>query len=202
MCKHFPKIVLKLYRWRVTIIRMIMQLRFESTRSVFSVLLFATFLAQTTFSALAVESAEHRVVSIQDVKLRQIEAEKFMRISEFFTGRENTSGRVFIRSNPAQRGGLYFIARLEEKLTKLPAGMKVGIDFFEAGSAQMRQYIFEIPKVLQETNKLFLGLTDEGMLEKQLPVAWRVYLLNADESLHSELKSYLWEMPEKSAQAD
>jgi len=181
---------------------MTMQLRFELNRSVFSVLLFATFLAQTTFSALAVESPEHGGVSIQNVKLRQIEAEKFRRITEFFTGRENTSGRVFLRSDPAERGGLYFITRIDDKLTNLPAGMKVGIDFFEAGSAQMRQYIFALPMVLKETNKLFIGLTDEGMLEKQLPAAWRVYLLNPDESLHSELKSYLWEMPEKHVQAD
>lgn len=179
-----------------------MQQRFKFTRSALLAFCCTTVLSLSVFSALAVEFVERHSVSIQDVKLRQIEAEKFMRISEFFTGRENTSGRVFLRSNPAQRGGLYFIARLDEKLTTLPAGMKVGIDFFEAGSAQMRQYIFEIPKVLQETNKLFLGLTDEGMLEKQLPAAWRVYLLNPDESLHSELKSYLWEMPEKSAQAD
>jgi len=149
-----------------------------------------------TVGVVEVVAEDSQVIRIENVKLRQIEAEKFTRISEYFTGRENEGRRMFLRSNSESRGGLYFIARFSKPLDRFPPDLKVGIDFYEAGSAQVRQYRYLLPERRKHTNKLFIGITEPGILDKTLPVAWRVCLEYPDGSLFAERKSYLWEMPE------
>jgi len=139
-------------------------------------------------------ATEH--LEIDNVKLRLIESEKFSRISEYFTGEENTGRRLFLRSEPSERGGLYFITRLSENVKKLPAQVKVCVDFFETGSAVMQHYQFELPERRKNTNRIFIGITGDERLEKGLPVAWRIYFTDSNGSLYAERKSYLWEMPE------
>ncbi len=135
-------------------------------------------------------------VEIENVKLRLIESRKFTRISEFFTGKENMGRRIILRSNPQERGGLYFIVKMDTKMSDLPDGIQVGVDFFDAGSAIQKHYKFQLPAERKPSSRLFIGITGDGRLEQEVPVAWRVYLEAATGELVAELKSYLWEMPE------
>ena len=68
-------------------------------------------------------------VAIQHVDQRFIEDADFRRIPEFFTDREDTSGRLIERSDPTTRAGYYFILSLAwHPQTTLPAGTQADLD--------------------------------------------------------------------------
>ena len=135
-------------------------------------------------------------IGIENAKLRVIEAKTFYRISEFFTGRENTGRRVIVRSDPEQRGGLYFIVRFSESTEDFPVGLKLAVDYYTARSGKMKHQEFALPYPMKRTKNIFAGITQEDTEGLRLPIAWRVQLLREDGTVYSELKSYLWEMPE------
>jgi hypothetical protein len=76
------------------------------------------------FGALpqGVAAAESRAIRMVDVVVRTIEADRFVRLSEYFTGKENQGRRVFLRTDPESRGGLYFIVRLSCNVSESTCG--------------------------------------------------------------------------------
>lgn len=136
-------------------------------------------------------------VEIKNVKLRLIESQKFYRISEFFTGIENTGKREIIRSDPKFRGGLYYILNLSCSIQDLPEGTSYLIHYYAAEANKVLSEEFH-PTDLKKKNvhTVFLGITHSDEHNSSLPIAWKVQLLNKDRSVLVEKKSYLWEMPD------
>lgn len=141
--------------------------------------------------------AEDTGIEIENVRLRIIDAKTFYRISEFFTGHENQGRRVIVRSDSEQRGGLYFIIRFSESTEDFPVGLRLAVDYYTAHSGRMKHQEFDLPYPMKGTNKIFAGITQEDTEVLTLPIAWRIQLLREDGAAYGDLKSYLWEMPER-----
>lgn len=136
-------------------------------------------------------------LKIEKVRVQAMEAKAFFRIAEYFTGREHLGKRVILRSDPEQRGGIYFVVHLNRNLDKLPAGTLFELEYLQTGTSRLSGHDFVLPEMRKSTGVVFLGLTESGWLERGLPIAWRIRVANdAGESL-AEYKSYLWELPQE-----
>jgi hypothetical protein len=117
----------------------------------------------------------------------------FKRISEYFTGQENTGKETVLRTHPEQRTGYYFLVRLANP----GAARKVQfqLQLFEEGAPAPRTVVF--PAELKPGSGVFqLGLTGpEWQDPKSHPVAWHLQILADDGRVLVAEKSYLWEKP-------
>lgn len=122
------------------------------------------------------------------------DAKSFKRISEYFTGRENTGGQTILRSQPAQRTGYYFLVRVENP--GAARAVQAQLHLIPPGSPAQKTTVFPVT-LRPGTNVLNLGLTSPEWLDpKTQPVAWQLQIIAADDGavLASE-KSYLWDKP-------
>jgi hypothetical protein len=117
-------------------------------------------------------------------------ADSFVRISEYFGGKENTGGQTVLRSQPQERAGYYFLVRAEGK--NAVAGARVELQVLLPGVE--RPKIVAFPAAIPAGGDVFLiGLTGADWPgEKTRPVAWRVAVLAADGAVLAEEKSFLW----------
>lgn len=121
-------------------------------------------------------------------------AESFDRISEYFTGRENTGAEVVRRSRPDARAGFYFLARVRNAGPAQPAA-KLILSLIKPDSPQVRVYAFPAPLAAGET-VFNLGLTGADWAGPQAhPVAWKLKAFATDGTLLAVHKSFLWEKP-------
>lgn len=123
-------------------------------------------------------------------------AEDFDRISEYFNGRENTSGQTILRTHPADRAGYYFLSRVKSQAAQ--TGAKFVLTVIRPDSPDPQVYSFSTALAAGES-VVQLGLTGPAWPggKKAQPVAWKLALLGANGQLIVEHKSFLWEMPAK-----
>jgi hypothetical protein len=122
------------------------------------------------------------------------DAASFKRISEYFTGKENTGGEIVLRTHPGQRAGFYFLARLADNATPLKVRFRVQWIAPGAPTLHTETFAAELPA---GASVYQLGLTGpEWQDPKSQPVAWHLQIVAADDGrvLAGE-KSYLWEKP-------
>lgn len=148
------------------------------------------FLALLLVLATAATAAEVRVVR---VFTGWRDAASFKRISEYFTGRENTGGEVILRTQPASRGGYYFLVRTDNDG---PAReVRFRLEVVVPGAPAPRLFDFTAP--LPAGNQVYqLGLTGADWTGASVsPTAWKLEVLGADDAPLATEKSYLWEKP-------
>lgn len=121
------------------------------------------------------------------------EAAAFKRISEYFTGRENTGGEVVLRTHPAERGGYYFLVRADN--TGAPRDARFQLEVITPGATQPHRFTF--PATLPTGSQVYqLGLTGPDWPAKTVsPMAWKLVLLDAEGQPLATETSYLWEKP-------
>lgn len=138
--------------------------------------------------------------TVSDVRVVRVftgwrEASSFKRISEYFTGRENTGGEVILRTQPAARGGYYFLVRTDNDG---PArDVRFRLEVVTEDATQPRR--FEFSAALPAGNQVYqLGLTgaDWGV-STVTPMAWKLEMVDASGAVLATEKSYLWEKPAK-----
>lgn len=138
-----------------------------------------------------------------DIKLVRVwpgyrNAESFMRISEYFTGKEN-SGRkqTLLRTQPEQRAGLYFLTRVANRGTLLE-GAKLELHIITPRSP--KEATFTFPTAIPRGEHVFqVGLTGSDWPEAtEHPVAWRMTVVGPDGQELSSEQSYLWSKPDES----
>ncbi len=138
--------------------------------------------------------------TVSDVRVVRVftgwrEASSFKRISEYFTGRENTGGEVILRTQPAARGGYYFLVRTDNDG---PAReVRFRLEVVTEDATQPRR--FEFSAALPAGNQVYqLGLTgaDWGV-STVTPMAWKLEMVDASGAVLATEKSYLWEKPAK-----
>lgn len=193
MFRHFPSLALKPLPCNVlTIDFLVVFLRDEMMHLLHRQHLKYGIIMVCFLGAMSVVA---KAIEIENVKLRMIEAEQFIRISEYFTGKENTGKRVILRSDPDHRGGLYFVVRFSESVQSLPENIKLSVEFYLTGSVHLNHFDFDLPSPLKNTRRIFVGITDPSVDSKRFPIAWKIRVYLTGET-YCERKSYLWEMPD------
>lgn len=121
------------------------------------------------------------------------DASSFKRISEYFTGREDTGDEVVLRSRPDERSGYYFLVRTANSGAE--RGARFELDVILPHAPEPRRHIF--PARLPAGGALFrLGLTGADWPDRTVDaVAWRLELRGEDGALLASARSYLWEKP-------
>lgn len=138
-------------------------------------------------------AAEPAAVTIVRVFPGWRDAASFKRISEYFTGQENTGGQIVLRTHPDERRGYYFLVRLKNPAA--PQAAEVTLDIVRAGNAGTQSYTFHASLGTGDT-VLNLGLTGPDWADpKANPIAWRLTLKGADGQTLATERSYLWERP-------
>jgi hypothetical protein len=121
-------------------------------------------------------------------------ADPFLRISEFFTGRENPGERTILRTQADNRAGFYFLIRV-----KNPGPLITGTHFTVAviipGHPDPK--VFTFPTNVPAGGKVYqLGLTGADWPGKRIyPLAWQVELLDAEGRALAAQQSFLWSKP-------
>ena len=118
----------------------------------------------------------------------------FRRISEYFTGRENTAGILVRRSQPGSRSGYYFLVRVRHPGVPLD-GARFVVHYITPLSPEPREKAF--PADAGPGEQVFdLGLTGADWAGATThPLAWRLDLVAADGRMLASSESFLWSKP-------
>jgi len=139
---------------------------------------------------LSASAAEVRIVR---VFTGWRDAASFKRISEYFTGRENTGGQIVVRTQIADRGGYYFLVRTANSGEAFIARFRIAVVL--PNSHEPRIFNFDTP--LPAGQKVFnLGITGSDWPSDAEAVAWKLELLDAQGKVIATEQSYLWEKPD------
>ena len=122
------------------------------------------------------------------------DAASFRRISEYFTGKENTGGITVLRSRPDDRAGYYWLVRVKNPGAVI-SGARFELQVIALGSPQPKT--FKFPAALRAGSALYdLGLTGgDWPAPKARPAAWHLQILSGDGQVLAEKKSFLWTPP-------
>jgi hypothetical protein len=136
-----------------------------------------------------------------DVKFKRVwpewhDAESFQSYYEDHTGHELTGKWIVLRSQPAKRGGLYFLTRVENSGRQVE-GVTFVVRVITLESVDTKTYTFS--SAIPGGSKLFeIGLTGtDWTAPRAQPVAWELELDAADGRVLARQTSYLWEKPER-----
>jgi hypothetical protein len=116
-------------------------------------------------------------------------AESFERISEYFSGEENTGGQTVLRTQPAARAGYYWLIRTK---TGAATDARIELSVLVAGTDTPR--VITLPTRLPSgSHATMVGLTGEDWpnLEAR-PVAWKLRVLDAAGNPLATEESFLW----------
>ncbi|MDX2109269.1 MAG: hypothetical protein SFY80_03405 [Verrucomicrobiota bacterium] len=134
--------------------------------------------------------------TIQWVEPQFITTGEFQRISEFFTGKENTSGRAILRTQADERDGLYFIIKLDTPASQFPDGASLKLDLVTTARKDVITYTLPINSSQSDGRTMLVGFTGSDWRGPGIrPLAWHVTLVDAKGATLTEHKSFLWEMP-------
>ena len=146
--------------------------------------------------------------------------EYFQRIGEYFDGPELTANKLIVRSDPAQRGGLYFILQMNENATVYPKDASIVLQYIVPSSPWPKRKSFSIPENMRNEHEWWIGITGtdaplkfikhyvpkvnmrSGVLRygnEYSPVAWKFEIVNTDGKVLTEYHSFLWSMPANAA---
>ena len=120
----------------------------------------------------------------------------FVRVSEYITGKENTSGRAILRTHGGKRDGLYLLVDLgfKEKNTPFrPKPHKLQLQILDSQSLDPVTYSFVLSEQAITNGEVWLGLTGEDWpTPKKKIMAWHISIEAEDDSILTNNQSYLW----------
>lgn len=123
------------------------------------------------------------------------DADSFRWISEYFTGQEDTGGKIIRRTQPGERQGYYFVVRVKNAGASC-VGAKFVLQIVTPKAPDPLAYSFTAD-VPPGSNLFNLGLTGADWPgAKVRPVAWRLDLVAADGRILASQQSFLWAMPQ------
>lgn len=121
------------------------------------------------------------------------EAQQFYRISEFFTGRENTGRNVILRSNPEERGGFYWTVRLRSYPYRKQVEEAVRLEVILPGDVEPTLFTFALGPERPRNPLILVGLTGDHWADPDaLPLAWRISFADAAGDIFARQQSFLW----------
>ena len=160
-------------------------------RAIFSLLLIALLLSVTGISAA-------QTVEFSRIRPEYRETGTFKRISEYFTGKENTGKRTVFRTQNNDRDGFYFSFRIEvERGETVPAGT-VALLVYMPGTYEPTEYAFDLEAQTRRWIEVIIGLTGTDWEDPEArPVAWRLEFRDATGQPIGFEESFLWRLPEE-----
>jgi len=121
------------------------------------------------------------------------DAEQFYRISEFFTGRENTGGEIILRSQEDARAGFYFTVRLPRYPYRQEVSEAVRLEVIMPGDVEPTLFTFALAPERRRNPLILVGLTgDDWPNARAIPLAWRISFADANGEIFAREKSFLW----------
>jgi hypothetical protein len=121
------------------------------------------------------------------------DAASFKRISEYFTGRENTGGEVLIRSQPQERSGYYFLVRTANSGAPFTGRFAFTVVLPGKPDAHTFAFTADVPTGQTVFNFGLTGADWPGSTTTSS--AWKLELRDATGTAVAIEKSYLWERP-------
>lgn len=121
-----------------------------------------------------------------------------MRISEYFTGKENPGRKqILLRTHPEDRSGFYFLTRVANSGTAFDDA-KFELHVISPRSPKEATFTFNA-HVPHGENVFQVGLTGaDWPVATEHPVAWRLALLAPDGKELASEQSFLWSKPDRS----
>ena len=97
------------------------------------------------FSIFALVLTGWGTPSLKVLSLSFREHYDFVRISEYFSGKENTSGQIILRSQENQRRGLYFHIAIRDGGTRMPVqNQKLILKILDSESIDFKTHSFDL----------------------------------------------------------
>ena len=148
------------------------------------------------FSGCQHSSKMLRSISVTSVAMTTRNEDSFKGIVEAFQHRESKDGRVFLRTNPEKRSGVYFTVKFNHSIGLLPQGAKIVLHYITNVNPvpEIATWIFpEVQHSLLPRNELYLGITDdEHYAAKTLLIAWQLEILHPDGHVIAHRESLAW----------
>ena len=141
-------------------------------------------------------SRRPRPISIDFISMTARDENSFKGIVEAFRHRETKGGRVFLRTDPEKRAGLYFSINFNHTIGLLPIGSKFVLHFITNANPKPETVVWVLPKFkhsLLLRNELYLGITDDDhYAQKSLLIAWKLEILHPDGHVIAHKESLSW----------
>ena len=139
----------------------------------------------------------NRCVLIADssvrVRVQYHPEEDFLRLPEFFTGKEFTGDKVIVRSKE-QREGIYFYVPLNKSKSSSSKANSIKLDLIDSTSPFPRSFELSVPEEVSKKKTLLIGVTGEDWKEKSLDlVAWKIVLMDKEKKPVFSSQSFLWD---------
>ena len=139
---------------------------------------------------------QKRSLKIDTLSLQYRTEDSFKGIIESFTQKEFISGRLFLRTNPDVREGLYFVLSFDGSLNCIPAGSIVKIAYITNLEPKEQITEWTIPTVeysLIFQNELYLGITGDKKYSSQTKlIAWKIDITHPNGQLIATKHSFAW----------
>ncbi len=151
--------------------------------------------------ALTLGSTSALAAGVKVVRLlpEYMPAESFVRVSEYFNGKENTSGATVVRTQPASREGFYFNLRTKSDTAFPQAWIELQVITPTSAEPRTESFAISLPTGSHLTR---FGLTGTDWPDaKARPVAWKIRLLGPDGAELATEQSFLWSKPDAPAPA-
>ncbi len=148
-----------------------------------------------TFTLFLATTAQLSAITVKDAYPRHMDEEQFKTVTEFLTGEKRDLPRVVVRTQADERTGQYFILTLDRPVRDLPAGTELVLEVLKSDARDPEVFPLVLPAQTSRTRQLYIGVTGQDWPSASLqPLAWRVQLRQG-ETVLSEWKSFLWELP-------
>jgi hypothetical protein len=149
------------------------------------------------FPALLSANPNRALPQIAETRWSYLPASSFVRISEYFTGRENTGQRI-IRRTQEERSGYYLIVRFDRSVRHLPSDAVADLQVIIPGELDARHFSFPLHPIAERGSYLYLGLTGSDWTsgERRRPLAWSLVIkAEKEETVVTNRDSFLWKFP-------
>lgn len=154
--------------------------------------LLASLLALALASTCAT-AADNRVEIVR-LHPEYMPAASFVRVSEYFNGKENTRGATILRTRPDSREGFYFNVRAKTDTAIELAWVEIQVISPASPEPRTESFAISLPR---GSHLIRFGLTGADWPGPEArPVAWKLRLLSADGAELATEQSYLWSKPD------
>lgn len=148
---------------------------------------------------LALGSTSALAGGVEVVRLlpEYIPAASFVRVSEYFTGKENTRGATIVRTQPKSREGFYFNLRTKTDQPIDLAWIELQIITPTSPEPRTESFALSLPR---GSHLIRFGLTGSDWPDAESrPVAWKLRLLDQSGAELAAQQSFLWSKPDAPA---